>query len=346
MDEMTMAICNELRLQKDFLQSEVSTIYFGGGTPSLLSLDQLNIILEVCYKLFKVAPDAEITLEANPEDVTVQKVKDWIKTGVNRVSLGVQTFNDHILKELNRSHTSANATKAVELMQNSGLQNLTLDLIYGIPSQSTLMWEDNLRRATSLGVPHISSYALTIEPKTAFGNWLKKGKLNEVTDDIFEEEYSVMCEFLSAKGFSHYEVSNFAKPGFESRHNTSYWLQEPYLGVGPGAHSYNRQHRFFNISNNPAYIRSLKNGQVPNESEDLSEKNIYNEYLLTGLRTKAGLNLLKLEKEYGEIILKNHDRFITKCIDDKLLILEGNHLIPTDKGLFLADSIILELMIE
>ncbi len=343
---MIGAIGKELRLRKNYLDGEIETIYFGGGTPSLLAEKQISFLLDEIKRTYKVASSAEITLEANPEDINRTKAEALLGLGVNRISLGVQSFNDKILQSLNRAHSKAGAIEAIEVLQESGFTNLTIDLIYGIPGQSLAMWQSNLKQVTDFGIPHLSCYALTIEEKTAFGQWQKSGKLNPVTDLRYEEDYNVLCEHLAEQGYVHYEVSNFAKPGCESQHNSSYWQQEPYLGLGPGAHSYNQKSRQFNVSNNPKYIKSIAIGELPMDEEILSQGQIYNEYLLTGLRTNRGIDLLLIKQDFGIDILEEHSTYLQQCKDESLVVLEGNQLILTDKALILADSIIIEFMTD
>ncbi|RLD22908.1 MAG: coproporphyrinogen III oxidase [Bacteroidetes bacterium] len=346
MGDMVVAISKELSLRENYLEEGIDTIYFGGGTPSLLSTEQLHYLLSEISSTFKLNQNAEITLEANPEDITTTKAKDLIDLGFNRISLGVQSFDDEILKKLNRAHSKVDAVKAIQILQTAGFTNLTIDLIYGIPEQNLKMWESNLALATKLNVQHLSCYALTIEEKTAFGHWQKSGKLKPVPDTKYDEEYQVMAKYLAGAGYEHYEVSNFAKTGYESQHNSSYWQQEPYLGLGPGAHSYNGSSRQYNVSNNATYIKALTNDKLPFEIEKLSQSQIYNEYILTGLRTKKGIDLLRIKQNFEIDILEVHKPFLDRCMRDHLLIIDYNHIILTDKALILADSIIVELMID
>ena len=343
---MTAAITKELSLRKNYLSDSIETIYFGGGTPSLLPAEQIQIILNGINNTYNIKPDAEITLEANPEDITRQKARELSALGINRISLGVQSFDDKTLRQLNRVHSEAEAINAIQILQNSGFNNLTIDLIYGIPKQSLAMWEENLAQAYKLNIPHLSCYALTIEEKTAFGHWQKSGKLLPVSDTKYEEEYKVMCDFLAMKGYEHYEVSNFAQPLFKSRHNSSYWQQEPYLGLGPGAHSYNQKSRQYNVSNNATYIKALAADILPSEIEILSRDQVYNEYIITGLRTNRGIDLVLIRQDFDINLLEKHKTFINRCLADRLVVIENDQLILTDKAFILADSIIIELMID
>ena len=343
---MVDSISKELSLRKEYLTGEVNTIYFGGGTPSLLSSEQIGFLLNKISSTYNVNPKAEITLEANPEDISTTKAQALFGIGINRISLGVQSFEDKVLEKLNRVHSKEDAINAIQRLQNVGFENITIDLIYGIPDQNFKSWEANLAKAIELNVPHLSCYALTIEEKTAFGHWQKSGNLIAVEDTIYEKEYNIMTKSLAEAGYEHYEVSNFAKPEFESKHNAAYWRQEPYLGIGPGAHSYNGKSRQYNVSNNATYIKALANDDLPYEIELLSEKQIYNEYILTGIRTKRGVDLQRVKQDFNIDLIDKHKIFIERCIEDHLLIIDNNHIILTDKALILADSIIIELMVD
>lgn len=343
---MIEAIALELNYRKEYISEEVNTIYFGGGTPSLLDAASIDNLINQINKIFNIDPNAEITLEANPEDINEGKVNDYYKIGINRISLGIQSFDDTILKKLNRQHSGKQAVKAVDLLKKGGINNLSIDLIYGIPGQDHERWQANLDQAVELDVPHLSSYALTIEEKTAFGNWQKSGKFGLIDEKNYADDYDLLCEVLAAHNYTHYEISNFAKAGFESKHNTSYWNQEPYLGLGPGAHSYNGKNRQFNVSNNATYIRALKNGELPFEEDVLTKAQQFNEYLLTGLRTNKGINFSDFEKKFGVNLYKEHKQFINKCIDENMATLDNGQFILTEAALILADSVIIEMMID
>lgn len=343
---MIKALQKEIILQKDFLREPVETIYFGGGTPSILEPDKIALLIKAVQSTFGVKAGAEITLEANPDDISKDTMRALQEIGINRMSLGVQSFDDKVLTRLNRSHNSQQAFKAIENIRLAEIENITIDLIYGIPGQSDRKWRTNLVEAVQLDIQHLSAYALTIEEKTVFGNWYSKDKIAPVNDDGYASQYEYMCSFLKDSGFTHYEISNFAKPGFESRHNQSYWEQQNYLGIGPGAHSYNGKTRFFNVSNNLYYIRSMKEGQIPFEKEHLSTEDRINEYLMTGLRTKSGISLNKLSSEFNYDLMALKGDCLHRYIDEDLMTDTGEHLVLTDKGLFLSDAIIVELMIE
>ena len=346
MDDMLKAIGRELELRKDYLAGEVETIYFGGGTPSLLNPEQVDSLLGQIHARYKVSTNAEVTLEANPEDINRLRARELAALGVNRVSLGVQSFVNKTLHSLNRLHTGGQAIKAIELLQQAGIENLSIDLIYGIPGQGRKLWQANLQQAIKLAVPHLSCYALTIEEKTAFGSWSKQGKFMAADETTYEEQYHLMTGFLTTRGYGHYEVSNFAKPGYASRHNLAYWQQKPYLGLGPGAHSYNGGSRQFNISNNARYIKALNTGTGFYEVETLSRAQLYNEYILTGLRTSRGINFSYIKKIFGIDVYARHRQFIKQCLATDKATLNRGQFVLTDNALILADSVIVELMMD
>ena len=269
---MVESVCAEIKQRNTYLTEEVNTIYFGGGTPSLLTENELQAILETTNENFKVSENAEVSLEANPEDLDHEKLQSIKKCGVNRLSIGVQTFSENRLKWMNRAHTSDQAIEAYENSRKSGFENISLDLIYAIPEGGSVLWESDLKKLTDLQPEHISLYGLTIEERTVFGSKRKKGEMIEVTEDEAANQYLSSMEILTKKGYEQYEVSNFCKPGFESKHNSSYWSGAPYLGVGPGAHSFDGKSRRFNMRNNAKYIKLLESGQPYYESEQLSQK--------------------------------------------------------------------------
>ena len=341
---MVDAIENEIELRKEYLNEKIETIYFGGGTPSLLSTKQLDRLLSKTYQSFDVIDAPEITIEANPEDLTTEKSDLLRKSGYNRISVGVQTFDDKILTFLNRNHDGQMARTAIQRLDQASFENINLDLIYGIPGQPMAQWNKNLDVVIDIRPNHISSYALTIEPKTAFGNWQQKGKMDLVNDDDAASQFEVMVEKLLKAGYIQYEVSNFALPGFESKHNSSYWQQVSYLGVGPGAHSFNGHSRQFNISNNAEYIRRLKNGDSFFQSETLSDKERLSEYLFTGLRTQFGIDLALIKEQFQYDVLAQHSELIDRLIGNKQAVLLKDILTLTSAGFLIADSIVVELM--
>jgi oxygen-independent coproporphyrinogen-3 oxidase len=340
-------LCKEIDIQKHYLGGAVlETIYFGGGTPSLLSEAELNKILESINKNFSVAEGAEITLEANPDDLILKNLQMLKRNGINRLSIGIQSFDNEILKFINRAHSSKQAIECMKSAREIGFTNISIDLIYAIPNQNDNRWKENIEEAIALSPEHFSAYSLTIEEKTVFGNWLKKGKLKSEKDEVAAVQMEILIDLLNGAGYEHYEISNFAKPGFYSSHNTSYWKQKKYLGVGPSAHSYNGNTRQFNISNNALYIRSLGKNQVPFELEILSRANKINEYLLTSLRTTWGCDVAYLLQEFKFDLLeekkKELDQFHALEFFEKM----ENQLILTRKGKLLADKIASDLFVD
>ncbi len=337
---------NEIGLQKNYLPLNfLETIYLGGGTPSLLSQNELELIFNTIFKHFSVKPNAEITLEANPDDLTDDKIQILTHSPVNRLSIGIQSFSDLHLQFMNRLHTAQEAERCVKKSQDLGFKNISIDLIYGVPSTDHAAWENDLQKATHLKTQHISAYCLTIESQTAFGNWLKKGKIKPIDEEFAAIQFEMLIKELGEAGFEHYEISNFALPDFYSRHNSNYWKQQPYLGVGPSAHSYNGKSRQWNIANNIVFAESLRKGEIPSTKEELSAVDRFNEYLLTGLRTKWGVNLENLTANTGiDFLNKNHLVF-ERFLQQNLLSLENNILKITDKGKLIADKITSDLFI-
>lgn len=341
---MVNAICRELLLRKEEIAGEVETIYFGGGTPSLLSAEELQHIFATIQEHYKISDNPEVTLEANPDDLSEEKIKMLAASPVNRLSIGVQSFFEEDLRLMNRAHNEKEALHSIKAAVQF-FDNISIDLIYGIPRMSNERWRQNLDVALKLGVPHISSYALTVEPRTALKSLIEKGKIAPVEEEAAREQYEIMIEVLEAAGFDNYEFSNFGKPGFFSQNNTGYWFGKPYLGVGPSAHSFDGQNRQWNISNNALYIKSIEKGEIPAEQEKLSLKDRYNELVMTRLRTKWGISLAEVEKDYGKQYL---EYLLT---ESKKLLLEGNlviineHLQVSKGAKFLSDGIAAELFL-
>jgi oxygen-independent coproporphyrinogen-3 oxidase len=345
-NELLRLMAREIELQKEYLANElINTIYFGGGTPSLLTSDEIKKLLDTIYTLFKVNEDVEITLEANPDDLTSESLKAFSQAGINRLSIGIQSFEDRILKFLNRAHSAKAATDSVIFARDAGFTNISLDLIFAIPDQDEKEWATNIHQAIALAPEHVSAYSLTIEEKTTFGRWAARGKFKSVDDDSSAGQLEVLVQELEHAGYEQYEVSNFCKPGFQSNHNSSYWKGHPYLGIGPSAHSYNRLTRQFNVSNNHHYVRALKEDQIPFEREVLSVQDHVNEYLLTTLRTKWGTHLQKLKEEFEYDILARHPEFINDLLKNDLAVIEQNYLKLTRKGKLLADKISADLFL-
>lgn len=344
-EEVVDAICKELKARKTYLSNAfIHTIYYGGGTPSVLTKVQIDKIQTAIYEQFMVTDDVEITFECNPDDLTEDYLKILKGTGINRLSIGIQSFNNTVLTSLNRAHNANEATNCVKLAKKIGFDNMTIDLIYGLPDTDITYWQTQIRQALDLGITHISAYSLTYESGTVFGNWLKKDKINPLSDSANLAQFKALVSNLTAEGFEHYEISNFAKNGHISRHNSAYWLGATYLGLGPSAHSYNGSSRQWNIANNAQYIKKINEDLPHFEIEELTEKDQFNEYLLTRLRTKWGL-----EKSY---LAKQFPQFYPKMLKNmSVLIANGNisetdsHFYITPKGKFIADHLTGELFV-
>lgn len=342
--QLINAIGQELRLQHNYLGEEkISTIYFGGGTPSLLSSDEVIQVLDLLNDTYDVNSLSEMTLEANPDDLTPEKLADLKRIGINRLSIGIQSFDDSILKFLNRAHDSALAMRSFEYARKLGFDNISVDLMYAIPGQDLKAWEKNIDHLIALAPEHISTYSLTIEERTVFGKWASEKIINPRDNDDSATDLLLLIEKLEGAGYHHYEVSNFSKPGCMSKHNSSYWKGEKYLGVGPSAHSYNGVERQFNISNNHLYINSIEAGEIPATIEILTREDKINECLLTGLRTSWGTNLQTLLKNHQHDLLKIHSQYIQKLIDSNYALISDESLILTKKGRLLADKIASDL---
>lgn len=343
---MVEAIVSEIKLQKHYLGSEViSTVYFGGGTPSLLSELELDQILKEINHQFTLEEDTEITLEANPDDLTYSKLRMLTQLGINRLSIGIQSFNDTSLKYLNRAHNSNEAVKCIEDARKAGFDNLSIDLIYAIPSDDHRLWESDLSRVVALAPNHISSYCLTVEPQTVFGRKLKKGELKVASDDFAAHQFELLVGTLTDNGYAQYEVSNFCKAGFHSKHNSNYWRQEKYIGIGPSAHSYNGLSRQFNVNHNQKYLQSISKGVIPFELETLSRIDLINEYILTTLRTSWGTSLEYLSSLHAYDLLSDQNTYISTLIEKGFAIIENKHIKLTLSGKLLADKISSDLFL-
>ena len=342
-EEMVLAIAKELKLRKsEFQDEQVETIYFGGGTPSVLELDEINFLIKTVYENYSVVKNPEITLEANPDDLTKERIIELSQTKINRLSIGIQSFFEDDLTLMNRAHNSAEAKKCLEIATHY-FDNITIDLIYGIPGMSNEKWLHNIETAFAFNVPHISCYALTVEPKTALSKLIQTGKIAEPSDEVAQEHFSILVKQLEANDFIHYELSNFGKENYFSKNNSSYWLGKKYLGIGPSAHSFDGVSRSWNISNNSLYVKSIQENQLPNEVEILSKTDRYNEYIMTGLRTIWGVSLEKIASEFGNDYLDYLQNQMQKFLKDDLLFVENNILKTTKKGKFLTDGLASDL---
>mgnify|MGYP003629923719 CR=1 FL=1 len=342
--ELVEALCHELVLRKDKIEGTIETIYFGGGTPSLLTREELELIFKTIYQNFTVTKNPEVTLEANPDDLTEEKIHQLADSSINRLSIGIQSFFEKDLKLMNRAHNAAEAEECLTLATRY-FDNISLDLIYGVPGMSNERWKQNIEKALSFGIPHISSYALTVEPKTALENFIKKGIVPPIDEEIAEQHFHTLMDTLTKKGFVHYELSNFGKDDYFSKNNTAYWQGKPYLGIGPSAHSFDGTTRSWNVRNNTLYIKSIKKNELPSETETLSSTDRYNEYIMTGLRTMWGVSVSRVETEFGikykEYLLQQAQ----KHLDEHLLYLDGDTLLVTKKGKFLSDGISSDLFL-
>ena len=373
-DEMMQALVKELILRKGELKDEtIETVYIGGGTPSLLRVEELQLLLDTIFQNFEVVETPEITLEANPDDLLLSRAqsrdifKDYRSIGINRLSIGIQSFFDEDLQLMNRAHNAEEAKKSL-LEATHYFDNITIDLIYGIPNMSNKRWKENLRTAFESGVNHISSYALTIEPKTVLANFIKQRKYPQVSEELALEHFNTLVEETEKQGFVQYEISNFGKPGFFSKHNTSYWKGKKYLGIGPSAHSFDGKQRSWNISNNVKYIKSITENNLPQQIEILSEKDLFNEMIMTGLRTIWGVSLDEIETQFGKAVKEELLKNAQKFIDNGLLVIASpspwekqsfskkqiissptphNNVVlkTTQKGKFLSDGIASDLFI-
>lgn len=337
---MVDAICKEALLQKNYLQGQpVFTIYFGGGTPSLLNKDELQAILDTIYSIHKVDANAEITLEANPDDLTREKLLELKALGVNRLSIGIQSFIDYDLQFMNRAHNAEQAAQCVKLAQAVGITNISIDLIYGTPTLDDMDWVENIEKAIAMGVQHISPYALTVEPKTVLAHQIKTGQTPPVDDEKASRHFNILTNHLAKAGFEHYEISNFALPGFRSKHNSSYWSGQWYLGLGPSAHSYNGKSRQYNVANNALYIKEINEGTIPAEVEVLSTADRYNEYIMTALRRIEGIDLNKVNQDFGQTYVELCLTEAAQYVECDRLLLKHNRLTLTPAGKFFADGI-------
>lgn len=352
-DEMVLALAKEIQMRKSEFKNEViETIYFGGGTPSVLQIADLRFLISEVYNNYNVAENPEITLEANPDDLASLSVRAQSRTifeeyksiGINRLSIGIQSFFEDDLHMMNRAHNSAEAKNCLE-EATKYFDNISLDLIYGIPGMSNEKWKQNIQTALSFGVSHISSYALTVEPKTALSKLIQTGKIAKPNDDLAQEHFSILVETLEANSFIHYELSNFGKENYFSKNNSAYWLGKKYIGIGPSAHSYDGVSRSWNVSNNSLYLKLLQENKLANETEILSKTDRYNEYIMTGLRTIWGVSLERIENEFGKDYLNYLKNQSQKYLKDELLFIENEILKPTKKGKFLTDGIASDLFL-
>jgi oxygen-independent coproporphyrinogen-3 oxidase len=322
---------------------KIETIYFGGGTPSLLSRQEIFSIISTIKNKYPVAANAEITLEANPDDINFEKITEWKNAGINRLSIGIQSFIERDLKWMNRAHNAAQALNCIQIAREAGFDNFSIDLIFGTPGLTNEEWQKNIQTVVDLNVPHISSYALTVEPKTALQKMIELKKKENVNSDAQAIQYSMLMKTLQDAGYEHYEISNFAKPGFRSRHNSSYWQSKKYIGIGPSAHSYNGKTRTWNKANNSIYIKSLSENRIPFEKEILTEIQKLNEYIMTSLRTIEGMDLNFIQNYFSKKERIRIENILKNKIEKENYFIENDKIILTDQGKLFADRIAVEL---
>ena len=342
-EPMMASIEKEAVLQKDYISEPIETIYFGGGTPSLLSIHQLQKIMDILRSEYQIAANTEITLETNPDDFEEEKLQAWKKMGINRLSIGIQSFFEADLQWMNRAHNAAQAYNCIRMATSAGFDNITIDLIYGTPTLTDEAWKENVDKALTLGIDHISCYALTVEPKTGLDKMIQQKKIEAVDPDKQARHFSLLMQWLAEAGFDHYEISNFSKPGKKSKHNSNYWNGVDYLGLGPSAHSFNGRSRQWNVANNALYIQSLAKDQVPFELEILSPMEQLNEYIMTSLRTMEGLSLEIVNRKWGEKEWHQIIELAQKPILQGYMILQDKNLILTNAGKLMADGIASDL---
>lgn len=343
---IVQAMLKELELRKGELPGkELQSVYFGGGTPSVLSQEELLSVFDAIAKDFSIAENAEVTLEANPDDLTPEYLAMLKRTPVNRLSIGIQSFRESDLRMMNRAHTVEEAEMVVKRAQDAGFTNLTVDLIYGIPGLSLEEWQQHLEKINALDVPHFSAYCLTVEPRTALAHLVKTGKVQPVDEELASQHFYALAEFAAAQGFEHYEISNLAKPGFIAKHNSSYWFGEPYLGIGPSAHSFDGTTRRWNVANNAQYLRAIAAGEKTFEEEQLNPKERFNEWVMTRLRTLWGLSPEEVMRQFGEEVFRELEKSARPWLLSGHLILANGALVLTVKGRLMADRIASDLFL-
>lgn len=347
--EFVKALIREIKMQKDFLYPDnenrfpLDTLYLGGGTPSLLDTAELDVIFNVIHKYYSFAPNAEITLEANPDDLIPGKLETLRKLSVNRLSIGIQSFYEDDLQFMNRSHNSRQAIDVLNYAQEAGFVNITADLIYGTPGMTDKQWEQNIMQLVKMGIPHISAYSLTVEKKTALDVFIRKGKVAPVDEEQAARQFDLLCALTAQHGYEHYEISNFGKKGYFSKHNLGYWSGEPYLGMGPSAHSFKPGMRQWNVAHTGKYIDSLKLGKIPAQQEILTEEQQYNEYVMTALRTMWGIDEKHVQDKFGTRYYEGMMRSAQKYLHNGKLVHSSGRLKVSPSGKFFADGIAADL---
>jgi len=341
-DRMVKAICDEVEIRSELNSNEiVETIYLGGGTPSILKASELALILDSIKNNFILSGFPEITLECNPDDCSEENLRSWKALGFNRISIGIQSLDEHQLDWMNRAHNATESTAAVELARQCGFDNITVDLIYGLPNLTPETWKETIRKVADLPIGHISAYCLTVEEKTPLAAWVKSGKIRPSTNDAQSEQFLILVETLKALGFEQYEISNFARKEAYSKHNTAYWLDKNYLGIGPSAHGYDGENRYWNVANNQRYMKEIESGNLPQEVEKLSNYDRFNERIMVGLRTKWGVSLSEL-KSYLDLDPAWLGE-VDQLVQDGDLKVAGDNLVLTESGKLRADAIASDL---
>lgn len=346
MDEMVDAICTEIRLKKNRISEQIGSIYFGGGTPSVLSTSALEKIFNTLIECFSIASDAEITIETNPDDLDAKKMIELKKLPVNRFSIGIQSFFEEDLIWMNRAHNAQEAESCIKRSQDAGFDNISIDLIYGYPLLTDQKWLSNIETAITLQTPHISAYSLTVEAKTALANAIAKGKQAGLSDEQSATQFITLTEKLAKAGFEHYEISNYALPGKYAVHNTNYWKGIPYLGIGPSAHGFDGFNRYINVANNAKYLNLLANHHLAETVEELSKTDRFNEYIMTSLRTQWGTDLEKINTDFGRAFAEDTRKMIKPFLANGKLTLQENIFKLTNEGKLFADGIAAELFAE
>lgn len=343
------ALCREVALQSRYLDGQdavIETIYFGGGTPSLLAAADIDKLIGVVASHFQVRPDAEVTIEANPDDLDDRYVQTLRATPVNRFSIGIQSFFEEDLRWMNRAHSAVEAHAAIKRVQDAGFNMITADLIYGYPLLSDTKWHANIGHLVDAGIPHISAYGMTVEPRTALAAFIRKGKQSPMDEEQTAAQFNYLMDTLEAAGFIHYEIANFARPGNYARHNSNYWKGVPYIGIGPSAHSFDGCSRQWNVRNNAHYIKAIQSGSVPCETEQLSTVDRLNEYIMTALRTIWGLDLEVVERLFGSHYRQTLDVALPRFTSNGDIVLIGSVATLTRQGKLFADHIAAELFVE
>lgn len=340
--ELVEALRGELQMRKNEPTEKIETIYFGGGTPSLLDKDELESIFKTVYQNYDVVAHPEITLEANPDDLSEDKIRQLSGSKVNRLSIGVQSFFEDDLKWMNRSHNAEQAWAALKTAKTY-FNNISMDLIYGVPGMDDAKWKENLEKTLELGIPHVSAYALTVESQTVLGKLIERGKMGPLDEAAAKSHYDILVKTMEEAGYVNYEFSNYGRPGYFSQNNTAYWFGKPYLGIGPSAHGFDGKKRMWNVKNNTLYSKAIERGELPQETENLTTKDRYNEYIMTRLRTQWGISLPEIQDKFGDKFSRHLEKEAAHLFEENLLTQSNAHIHISKQGKFLGDGISAEL---